>query len=667
MKKLERENILVIDDRPQNLKLLRNLLTKEGFKVRLSTNGEVAIKTAEYSPPDLILLDVMLPGIDGFETCRRIKQNPLLIEIPVIFMTGLNSIEDKIKGFEVGGIDYITKPFQLDEALIRIKTHLKIQNLQQQLSEQNQKLQTEIHYRQTVEITLRETQSNLEKTVEERTAQLKATNALLEQKIFDLQETEAVLQQALHSAESAARTKSEFLAKMSHELRTPLNAILGFTQILYGDRSSSADLQEKLKIIHENSEHLLDLINNILSIAQLDNSQAILRKNWFDLNYFLPTIINLFRPKAAQKGLTLELALTEEIPQAIQTDERKLRQVLINLLDNAISFTDRGYVRLQVAPVSPSHSKDDREPSLRISFSIEDTGQGISTHKIESLFQLFSQKKYSRFPEKGTGLGLFLCQEFVRLLGGEIKVTSTLNKGTIFSFEIPVCLQSSKVIYLDNDTRIKELFPLDPIEYRLLIADRRSENCQSLLEILEPLGFSVESTNEGQKCLQLWHYWQPHLILLDLHLPKLDRMGLLETIKTATMNQTTIAIALTGSASEEEWQEAMAIGCQDFISKPFREEVVLEKLAHHLGVLSRDRSGISLEEVEPLLDDLTREELAIMSAQWLQQFSDATRKIDRSRLRKLLQEIPSTDDILRQKIASLLDNFRFDILNQLID
>lgn len=667
MKKLKRENILVVDDRPQNLKLLRNLLTKEGFKVRLSTNGEAAIKTVEHFPPDLILLDVMLPGIDGFETCCRIKQNPLLLEIPIIFMTGLNSIEDKVKGFEVGGVDFITKPFQLDEALIRIKTHLKIQNLQHQLSEKNQKLQTEIQYRQTVETTLRETQSNLEKTVEERTAQLKATNALLEQKIIDLQETESVLQQALQATESAARFKSEFLAKMSHELRTPLNAILGFTQILYDDRSLSTDRQEKLKIIHENSEHLLDLINNILSISQLDNSQAILRKNWFDLNYFLTTIINLFRSKAAQKGLTLELTLREEIPQIIQTDERKLRQVLINLLDNAIAFTDRGYVRLQVTPVMPLYARNDNGHLLQISFSIEDTGQGIPSEKIKSLFQLFSQKEHLQSLSKETGMGLFLCQEFVGLLGGEIKVTSVLNQGSIFSFEIPVYLNSSKVINLEKDKGIKRTFPLDPIQYRLLVADRSSENCRFLLEMLKPLGFNVEITNEGSACLQLWHCWQPHLILLDLRLPKLDRTGLLEQIKTAKMNQTTIAIALVASASEEEWKEAIAMGCQDFISMPFREEVVLEKLAHHLSLLSRDRSRMTSEEIEPLLDALTREELGTMSAQWLQQFSDATRKIDQSKLRKLLQEIPNTDDLLRQKIASLLDNFRFDILNQLID
>jgi signal transduction histidine kinase len=667
MDKNKRETILVIDDRSHNLELLFDLFTKEGFQVMVARNGENALEKVKVFPPDLIILDVMLPGIDGFETCTRLKQNPDYAEIPIVFMTGLNSVEDKVKGFEVGGVDYITKPFQLDEMVIRVKAHLKIQKLQNQLSEQNQKLQTEIQQRQIVEIALRETQSNLEHKVEERTAQLKATNALLEQKVIDLQETEIILQQALQAAESAAQAKSNFLAQMSHELRTPLNAILGFTQLLTRDSSLNSERQQKLKIIHENSENLLGLINNILSIAQFDDSQVILRENWFDLHYFLTTIINLFRPKAAQKGLVLDLDLKEDIPHSIQTDERKLRQVLINLLDNAIAFTREGYVRLTITPVLSQNQNDENERSLLLSFSVEDTGTGIPLEQLEHLFEPFTLTENFQQTSKGIGLGLFLSQEFVRLLGGEIKVTSRLKMGSIFSFEIPAYLNSPDVIHSDQSKKRQLIFPLEPIQYRLLIADRMVENCQTLFTMLKPLGFNVEITSKSEECLELWHCWQPHILLLDLHLPKLDEIRLLEQIEVTKINHKTIAIALTEGASEEEWEGAIALGCQDFISKPFREEVVLEKLAHHLSLLSRDRAAISLEHSELLLENLTREELAIMPIQWLNQFSDATRKINESQLRQLLEEIPETENKLRQKITHLLDNFRFDILNQLID
>ncbi|MEA5470622.1 response regulator [Spirulina sp. 06S082] len=672
MDKFDRETILVVDDRPDNLKLLFNLLTGEGFNVIIARDGENAIERVKHSLPHLILLDAMLPGIDGFETCKRLKQNPVYAEVPIIFMTGLTSLKDKIRGFEVGGVDYITKPFQLQEMLMRIKTHIKIQRLQHQLSKQNQQMQTEIKYRQTIEIALLNAQNNLEQQVEKRTVQLKATNALLEQKIIDLQAIEIDLQQALHAVESASRTKSDFLSKMSHELRTPLNAILGFTQLLLRDDSLGLSQQKKVEIIHENSENLLGLINNILSISQLDDSQEIMQKNCFYLDDFLTTIINFFRPKAMQKRLELHLELEENLHQLIQTDERKLRQVLINLLDNAIAFTHEGHVRLKVNTVFPSNLENinninnQNKHLLLLSFAVEDTGQGISSENLEHLFEPFTQDKKALSLSKGIGLGLFLCREFVHLLGGEISVLSTLNSGSIFSFEIPTYLKSPEN-NIENKKNKELIFPLEPIQYRLLIADGIPESRQNLFAILKPLGFNVEIASESEECLEFWHCWQPHIILIDLSLPHLENTQLLKQIVESKTDNKTIAIALISNPSDEEWKNAIALGCQDFISKPFREEVVVEKIVHHLSVLSRDRATISLDTLEPSLGDLTREELAIMPMQWLQQFSDATQKINESQLRKLLEEIPDTENHLRQKIARLLDDFRFDILSQLID
>ncbi|MEP0833098.1 response regulator [Microcoleus sp. AS-A8] len=248
-------NILIVDDTPENLQILSATLSERGYKVRGVVKGQMALRAARSAPPDLILLDIRMPEMDGYEVCSKLKADPKTCEIPVIFISALDEVLDKIKAFAVGGVDYITKPFQVAEVLARVEHQLTIQRLSHQLREQNQQLQQEIQER------------------------LKAEKA----------------------AEAASKAKSDFLANMSHELRTPLNAILCFTQVMSRDLQLSTEQREYLRIINRSGEHLLDLINDVLDLSKIEAGLSTLYESSFDLYRLLDSLEEMLQIKAEQK------------------------------------------------------------------------------------------------------------------------------------------------------------------------------------------------------------------------------------------------------------------------------------------------------------------------------------------------------------------------------
>ncbi|HBY76712.1 MAG TPA: hybrid sensor histidine kinase/response regulator, partial [Cyanobacteria bacterium UBA11148] len=295
-------NILIVDDTPQNLQVLSATLSEQGYKIRGVVKGQMAIRAARSSPPDLILLDIRMPEMDGYQVCEHLKADPQTRDIPVIFISALDDVFDKVKAFTVGGVDYITKPFQVEEVLARVENQLTIQRLSKQLQQQNQKLQQEI---------------------EER---MKAEKA----------------------AEAASKAKTEFLANMSHELRTPLNAILGFSQVMSRDSALSTEQREYLGIINRSGEHLLELINDVLDLSKIEAGMISLYESNFDLYHLLDNLEEMFEIKAEQKNLQLIFIVPSNVPQYIKSDAKKLRVCLINLLGNAIKFTEYGTVTLRV-------------------------------------------------------------------------------------------------------------------------------------------------------------------------------------------------------------------------------------------------------------------------------------------------------------------------------
>jgi len=294
--------ILIVDDTPENLHVLSATLSQQGYQVRGVIKGKMAIRAAGSALPDLILLDINMPDLNGYEVCEQLKQNPQTAQIPVIFLSALDEVTDKVKGFQSGGVDYITKPFQIEEVLARVENQLTIRRLQRQLMEQNQQLQLEIQERMKAEA----------------------------------------------AAEAASKAKSEFLANMSHELRTPLNAILGFTQVMNRDLEISTEQREYLGIINRSGEHLLELINDVLDLSKIEAGIISFNEGSFDLYRLLDELEEMLQIKALTKNLGLNFIISSAVPQYIKTDKQKLRCCLINLLGNAIKFTESGHVQLRV-------------------------------------------------------------------------------------------------------------------------------------------------------------------------------------------------------------------------------------------------------------------------------------------------------------------------------
>ncbi|MBW4683503.1 MAG: response regulator [Komarekiella atlantica HA4396-MV6] len=466
-------------------------------------------------------------------------------------------------------------------------------------------------------------------------------------------------------AEAANLAKSEFLANMSHELRTPLNSILGFTQLMTRDRSLSPSQLEHLEIINRSGEHLLTLINDVLSMSKIEAGRTTLNENSFDLYSLLDSFVEMLRLKAESKGLQLIFERTPEVPQYVLTDESKLRQVLINLLGNAIKFTEEGGVILRVGIKQEAEARQDSQsPSYLLHFEVEDTGPGIAPDELEKLFKPFVQTETGRKSQQGTGLGLTISQQFVRLMGGNISVSSTLEQGTIFAFDIKISpTEVAKVKTRQLKRRVIGLEPNQP-KYRILVVEDKWENRLLLVKMLTSLGFEVREAENGQEGVNLWETWEPHLIWMDMRMPVMNGYEATKQIKTHLKGQATIIIALTASAFDEERSVILSTGCNDFVRKPFREEVILNKMAQYLGVryiyeqkaLKVDEFGENSEiECCSLKEVLTR-----MPSEWVAKLHQAALCTDEKLIFSLLEQVPQESVHLANTLADWVNNFRID-------
>ena len=445
------------------------------------------------------------------------------------------------------------------------------------------------------------------------------------------------LQAAKESAEAANRAKSEFLSKMSHEFRTPLNAILGFTQVMGNDPSLSLEQQDQIETISRSGEHLLVLINDVLEMAKIEAGQITLHESNFDLHRLLKSLQEMLQFRAQSKGLLLNFDCAADIPKYLRADEGKLRQVLINLLGNAIKFTSEGSVTLRVMMKSQESEvrSQETQPSTppptpyTLSFEITDTGPGIAPEEIETLFDAFVQTSTGQKSQEGTGLGLAISRQFVSLMGGNIRVDSALGQGTTFRFGVQVILvrTADMEVSLTNRTVIK-LVPDQP-DYRILVVEDNPVNRRVMVKLLTSCGFQVREAINGEEAVCLRESWCPDLIWMDMQMPVMDGYEATRQIKarewrrgeegeaggagevTETRSQalgvsgqlsalgpqsmtqekskiqnpkSPIIIALTASAFEEDRLAILAAGCDDIVNKPFRQEVIFEKIAQYLGV-----------------------------------------------------------------------------------
>jgi signal transduction histidine kinase/CheY-like chemotaxis protein len=493
--------------------------------------------------------------------------------------------------------------------------------------------------------------------------QLHESFATLEQRVA---ERTAELARAKEAAEAANQAKSTFLANMSHELRTPLNAILGFAQILLHSPTPPDDYHEDLQLIQRSGEHLLTLINDVLDMSKVEAGRVTFNPVNFDLHALLNDLKEIFALRADHKGLQLLLEPQPNVPQYVRTDQLKLRQILINLLGNAIKFTQEGGVSLRVRAIDPFSEANFSQTQLY--FEVEDTGPGIAPEDLDSIFEPFVQTQTGRQAQEGTGLGLPISRKFVEILGGHLGVKSQVGQGTIFAFNIPVeQVTASELPSLSPSRRVMALAPGQP-RYRILVVDDNPTNRLLVVKLLTPVGFELQEAANGQEAVQIWQDWQPHLIWMDMRMPIMDGYEATRQIKTTTQGQATVIVALTASTHEEEQSIVLSAGCDDFMRKPFKEATLFAVMQKHLGVDYLYDAGAASQELsisDRLLD--TEALLAIMPPTWIQALHQAAIDADAEQILSLLQQIPQSQGAIAQTLKHWVAEFRFDQITALTE
>ncbi len=543
--------------------------------------------------------------------------------------------------------------------------------------------------------------------------------------IADRKLAEAALQKAVVAADTANRAKSEFLSSMSHELRTPLNAILGFSQVMVRDTSLNNQHQQHLEIINRAGEHLLSLINDILEMSKIEAGRSQLNESSFNLKRLLETLEEMFRLKAKSKKLQLKFEVVDGVPHFVNGDEGKLRQVLINLVGNAIKFTETGSVTLRVKmkveeslavetaefaamqakPVGAGfeHSESlavstaatETKPAcagsdqsacadfdcvdansirpefLRLQFEIEDTGLGIEAQEMNKLFEPFEQTKTGLKSQQGTGLGLPISRKFVQMMGGDITVSSTPDLGSKFAFDIQISLADAiEIKRLKPHKKVIGLAPDQP-EYRILVVDDNADNCLVIDRLLSPLGIIVREARNGQEAVSVWEEWQPHLIWMDMQMPVMNGYEATRQIKAHPLGKQTPIVALTASVFEEERQTILAAGCDDFMRKPFDAKMLFAKMEELLGLCyiydeSVDAFLQNESEINGIASNQSVEaQLGQMPVEWVQNIYDAAYECCDDKIMKLIEEMPIEFDFAAKVLISLARDFLFDDIIEL--
>ncbi len=469
------------------------------------------------------------------------------------------------------------------------------------------------------------------------------------------------LQVEKEAAVFANKAKSVFLANMSHEIRTPLNAILGFAQLMSKDESLRPDQHENVSIINSSGEHLLALINNVLEMSKIEAGRIALNNNAFNIRGMIGDIINLFRTKTDEKKLYLHSRVSEEIPDYLFGDEGKIRQVLINLLGNAVKFTSEGGITVRVWTIDAPPDK------LILNMEVEDTGVGIATEEMDKVFVYFEQTRSGVSSHSGTGLGLAICKEYVQMMNGDIEVTSIPGKGSGFHFfvETMECSEAPA----EHRMRHATVIGMEPGQgvIKVLVVDDKEPNRKLLTRMLTPVGFLIGDATNGEEAVEMFEHWHPDLILMDMVMPVMDGYDAIRTIRQMPGGKEVMIFSITASVFEEDKHNIFESGADEFIMKPFREEDIYQKITDRMGIRFIYRSEKKESSGTVAADILTAGVIAALPPEMAERTRKALLNGDIQVIEEEFSTLQVKDPMVKEALLNLLKNFDFDYLNRLFN